>query len=587
MKARSRHILWLVLALAASAQDRRIVPIAVQRKQALIIGNSAYSSAPLQNPANDATAMDAALRKLGFEVRTLRNLDLPHMEAAIDKFTAGLSSGSLAFFYYSGHGIQVNYSNYLLPVDFAASSEIDVKYKAYPATRVQEKMEASGARLRVLVLDACRNNPFRFRRDALGGLTSMPVNAEGTLIAFATGDGNTADDNRAEANGLYTKYLIPALQTPGLALREAFQKAKEDVFVASGKAQNPSIYENIVGAYYLVSGPPNPAVRVDAAAETWALIKDSTSPEDFESFAATYPNSDLAGGARIRAAQLRRASAAPAPRLEAPELPPGTQAGSAKVNPVDGQRYLWIPPGTFMMGCSPGDSECEDVEKPAHEVTLTRGFWMGQTSVTVGAWKRYAQATGKAMPPEKWRSWKVNAAAGNDSLPVVAVTWDEAASYCGWAGMRLPTEAEWEWAARAGTAGARYGNLDEIAWYGDNSGRKRIDSTAISSTGEDSHGERLYHNNGNGLKPVGQKLPNAYGLYDMLGNVLQWMAGWYQEDYYQVSDKQDPSGPPDGESRALRGGAWASDPGGVRVSYRAGSEPGFRSIGFGVRCVGN
>src|SRR5262249_38008675 len=149
----------------------------------------------------------------------------------------------------SGHGVQVNFTNYLLPVDFAATSEIDVKYKAYPATRLQEKLESSGARLRVLVLDACRNNPFRYKRDALNGLAAMSVNAEGTLVAFSTGDNNTADDNRAEANGLYTKYLMPALLTPGLQLHEAFRKAKEDVYLASNKKQNPSIYENVVGAF--------------------------------------------------------------------------------------------------------------------------------------------------------------------------------------------------------------------------------------------------------------------------------------------------------------------------------------------------
>jgi uncharacterized caspase-like protein len=112
-------------------QDRRIMPITVQHKQALIIGNSSYPTAPLKNPANDAGAKDAALRRPGFEVRTLRNLDLPQMGAAIDEFTASLGAGSLAFFYLSGRGIQVNYTNYLLPVDFTASSEIDVKYKAY------------------------------------------------------------------------------------------------------------------------------------------------------------------------------------------------------------------------------------------------------------------------------------------------------------------------------------------------------------------------------------------------------------------------------------------------------------------------
>jgi formylglycine-generating enzyme len=266
--------------------------------------------------------------------------------------------------------------------------------------------------------------------------------------------------------------------------------------------------------------------------------------------------------------------------------PIALKVGDRKVNPKDGLTYIWIPPGRFTMGCSERDTQCYGTEKPAHEVTISKGFWMGQTAVTVGAYKRYAQATGKSMPPEKDSFGRsLNAAVGNDSLPVVAATWDEATAYCGWAGMRLPTEAEWELAARGGTRGSRYGDLDEIAWYADNGGRRRIDSTLIWSTDQKNYAKKLF-DNGNGPKPVGQKQPNAYGLYDILGNVWQWIADWYSEKYYATSEKNNPSGPPGGVWRALRGGSWSDGPQNVRVSGRSGFVPGFGDGGIGVRCVG-
>ena len=168
------------------------------------------------------------------------------------------------------------------------------------------------------------------------------------------------------------------------------------------------------------------------------------------------------------------------------------QAGATRTNLIDGQAYVWIPPGAFEMGCSEGDEDCEDDEKPQHAVRITTGFWLGQTPVTVGAYRRFIEAT-KRKAPDKPDF------AQTDEHPVVNVTWNDAAAYCQWARGRLPSEAEWEYAARAGNVGARgerrrrYGELDEIAWYSDNSGGKTAS--------------------------VGQKRPNAWGLYDMIGNV--------------------------------------------------------------------
>jgi len=234
----------------------------------------------------------------------------------------------------------------------------------------------------------------------------------------------------------------------------------------------------------------------------------------------------------------------------------GEFKGEARVNPKDGLKYVWIPPGTFMMGCSPSDNECEDNEKPPHQVTITKGYWLGQTEVTVGAYKRFAAATGKAMPPAAFS----NPGWSNEQMPIVGVTWDEAKAYCAWAGGRLPTEAEWEYAARAGSTEERHGPIDEIAWYESNSGLKTHE--------------------------VGQKRANAFGLFDMLGNVFEWVNDRYGEKYYQSSPTQDPTGPASGGFHVLRGGSWGQNPECVRVSFRSRGDfvSAFFDIGF--RCGG-
>jgi formylglycine-generating enzyme required for sulfatase activity len=260
----------------------------------------------------------------------------------------------------------------------------------------------------------------------------------------------------------------------------------------------------------------------------------------------------------------------PEPKRPA-EIPPrgvsASTTATVKENSKDGLKYVWIPPGTFMMGCSPGDSECGGDEKPPHQVTISRGFWLGQTPVTVAAYRRHSATTGKNMPPAP----KFNPGWNNQEMPIVNASWHDSVAYCTWAGGRLPTEAEWEYVARAGNTESRYGAIDGIAWYSGNSGGKTHE--------------------------VAQKRPNAFGLYDMLGNVSEWADDLYDGKYYRKSPSNDPQGPAalhfglrvGGarlDVRVLRGGSWTLDPRSVRVSFRNWADAGVRGNLLGFRCVG-
>jgi formylglycine-generating enzyme required for sulfatase activity len=276
--------------------------------------------------------------------------------------------------------------------------------------------------------------------------------------------------------------------------------------------------------------------------------------------------------------------------LEPQPTPQPPVIGTVRVNPNDGLNYVWIPPGSFMMGCSTGDSECYDYEKPSHPATISNAFWTGQTEVTVGAYKRFAQQAGRSMPPEpNIEGRPLNPGWGDEAMPIVNVTWYDAQAYCSWAGGRLPSEAEWEYAARAGSAAGRYGPLDKVAWYADNSGRERLDSAPIWDRELRNYALRL-RDNGNGMHEVAQKPANGFGLFDVLGNVLEWVNDWYDQNYYRNSPLQDPPGPTGRqfEMRVLRGGSWYHDPRVARVSARFGIDPDFPGDGYGYvgfRCV--
>ncbi|MBZ5649010.1 MAG: SUMF1/EgtB/PvdO family nonheme iron enzyme [Acidobacteriia bacterium] len=233
-----------------------------------------------------------------------------------------------------------------------------------------------------------------------------------------------------------------------------------------------------------------------------------------------------------------------------PETPQAGAKPKPWVNPADSQTYVWIPPGEFNMGCSESDSECTDDEKPTHPVSIDRGFWLGQTEVTLSAYRKYAGGHGATAP------------GGAGDMPATEVSWAEAKTYCAAVGGRLPTEAEWEYAARGGRPGAYYGVVPEIAWYAGNSG--------------------------DAPHPVGKKKPNAYGLYDVLGNVREWVLDRYYNKYDVAAPAtgdgvEQPLAP--NASTVARGGFWESEAAAIRVSHRSALETNTADPSVGWRCA--
>jgi formylglycine-generating enzyme required for sulfatase activity len=233
-----------------------------------------------------------------------------------------------------------------------------------------------------------------------------------------------------------------------------------------------------------------------------------------------------------------------------------------------GMKLVLIPAGEFMMGASPGDKDADDNEKPRHKVKITKPFYMGKTPVTQ---EQYEKLMGTNPSAFNGKNPDYDNRDAGKKAPVENVSWDDAQEFIrmlnqkeGTKGYRLPTEAQWEYAARAGSTTKYYwGDSEEdivqYAWTSES----ELEST----------------------KPVMKKDPNAFGLYDMLGNVLEWCEDWYNEDYYSDSELNDPKGPEEGEYRVLRGGSWNINARYSRLSNRLNFNPDSRDNYYGFRLL--
>ncbi|MFH1009520.1 MAG: caspase family protein [Candidatus Latescibacterota bacterium] len=411
-------LLLLSFSMAAGAIDRGLLmKMKTEQRIALIIGNGAYRDTPLTNPANDARAMSMALKACGFRVIEKTNCDRGEMRQAIREFGDLIRQGGVGVFYYAGHGIQVKGENYLVPVGAGVQAEDEVEDECILASSVLRKMESAGNRVNIVIMDACRNNPFaRSFRSGTRGLARMDA-ATGSIVAYAAGDAQ---------NGLYTSMLLKYLREPGVQIEDVFKNVRRDVMAASSETQVPWESSSLTGDFYFVLPeseesllPPTPlekpatgdfslydleqeAEQIEENKTAWAaqlremqsafdqvtdLEKGDLRPRKkaaawerfLEAFEADNPYSHSDDTMRQKAAQQAaywvKEATRPKPK---PTQPPQVS-----------EDMVWIPGGAFQMGSNDGDGD----EKPVHRVRVD-GFYMDKTEVTVGAIQKIPRSDG-------------------------------------------------------------------------------------------------------------------------------------------------------------------------------------------------
>lgn len=508
-----RLVLFLIFLITA--------PIAAQASRiALVIGNANYQMAPLRNPVNDANDLTKILNKLGFEVILKTNANRRSMIKAIQKFGRRLHHADVGLFFYAGHGLQVNGHNYLVPVDANILSEADIEPETVEAARVLKQMELSNNGINIVILDACRNNPYKrsFSRDLTRGLARLDA-PNGTFIAYATSPGDVAQDGKGR-NSPFTENLLRALKTmPHLKIEELFKKVAKNM-IESSKIKNPQIpwrHSSLINDFCFSACPGTNVSQLLSQCQKHlkanrlttgragtafvcykeVLTKDpnnleaKTGLKKIEERYATWIKRALYRGQRYKAKRYLPKLCKVNPkspylakikkRLKT-SCPVFTRSLSRSINTGKGSFHDLLGDGSSgpeMLWIQPSKSRDR--------------FAIGRYEVTFAEYDKFVQATNREKPDDQ--DW------GYDKRPVINISWEEAMAYAEWLSEEtrqkysLPTEAEWQYANNIETIQkdiCHYANLKDC-----NNG---YDYTA----------------------PVGKFKPNKLGLFDMSGNVSEW-----------------------------------------------------------------
>ncbi|MBT9291928.1 SUMF1/EgtB/PvdO family nonheme iron enzyme [Prosthecodimorpha staleyi] len=617
-------LLGLLLAITTCA------PALAEKQVALVIGNDRYVSVtPLRKAVNDARAVAAVLKEIGFEVISGENLSRRELNRKLGEFDQAIGPGDTVLFYFAGHGVALEGSNYLLSTDMEQlqpGGENTVKDEGYSVSGLIERIARRGAGNQIVVLDACRDNPFASSgRRSVGldrGLGRVDT-PSGTFVLMAAGAGQSAldrlSDRDPDPNSVFTRQLIPLLRTPGLTHIEIAKRLQTGVRTLAstvGHSQQPAYYDEVPGTIVInraVGSPPTPAVAdPDAAMRSdFAIAQQANSRAVWQAFIDRYKSGFLIEAARERLAAL----SAPPPavtttpvvtapgKIEVAGLPPSTRpdggscdggaqtvslgSRSAGVLTSSEERCLKakdefrecadcpamvvVPAGSFTMGSPESEKKRESNEGPQRTVRIGKPFAVGKFTVSFAEWDACVAGGGcKGYRPLVIRGWD------RGILPVVNVSWEDAQAFVTWLSKvtgksyRLLTEAEWEYAARAGTTTA--------FWWG----------PTISTNQANYDGNYTYASNQKGLYrmytlPVDSFSANPFGLYQMLGNVNQWVEDCSSQNYKDAPTDGSANVIKGCDTRILRGGSYSELPWRLRAAQRFWTYPFNRDLRYGFR----
>ena len=537
-----RLLFWLCLSVVSAMLTSSALPQQRAARVALVIGNDSYpdASTPLSTTIKDARTLADEFRRSEFEVDLKENVGKEDMQRAIDAFTGKIRSGTAALFYFSGYGIQVARQTYLIPVNAQVWTEAEVRRDGISVDSLLAEMQRKGAKVKIIILDAARRNPFerRFRASA-AGLAALDA-PDGTLALYSAAPGKVINDTTG-ANSLFVSELIKELRSPNLTAEEVFNRARIGVSRASNNEQVPWVASSLLEEFYF--GSSRPVATAPAATPSPAPTPAPAPPP-------------AARPAPPAAPAPQASSTAPATVVE-----PGRgdfKAGDMFRDCSDCAELVVIPAGSFDMGST------TEYENPVHRVTIAKPFAIGRYEVTFNEWDKCVEDGGCKYRPDD-REW------GRGDRPVINVSWLDAKAFVTWLSQktgktyRLPTEAEWEYAARGGTT--------TPYWWGREPGSRQANCRECN-TGESQR-----------TSPVGSYKPNAFGLYDTAGNAAEWIEDCWNDNYRSAPSNGTAWTAGQCRLRVLRGGAFDSQAKYVRSMARFRYDADVRYTSNGLRVV--